>query len=156
MCSFLVFWKDEVGCESRRHHWSESYYGKLLHFLKKCTILAGVSSKAAVKYIYIKLLSTSFKTLVHWRLLASRYFLLNQAPETNMNSESWLQKQNSLSYQLAFFFFFLASRRGEERDRMPKVIPVSPSEFGVPTLISAQNTQAAAEEENDNRAAAHK
>lgn len=25
VCSFLVLWEDEVGCESRRHHWSESY-----------------------------------------------------------------------------------------------------------------------------------
>lgn len=25
VCSFLLFWEDEVGCESRRHHWSESY-----------------------------------------------------------------------------------------------------------------------------------
>lgn len=37
---------------------------------------------------------------------------------------------------------------------MPKVIPVSYSEFGVPALISDQNTQAAAEGENDGRAAA--
>lgn len=73
-----------------------------------------------------------------------------------MISESWLQKQNSLSYQLAFFFFSLPSRKGEEGDRMPEVIPISPSEFGVPTLTSAQNTQEAAEDENDDRAAAQK
>lgn len=127
-----------------------------MHFLKNCTLLAGVSFKAAVKNTYTKLLSTSFKALVHWRLLTSRYFLSNQAPETNMNSESWLQKQNSLSYQLAFFFFCLSGRKGEERDRMSKVIPVTPSEFGVPTLISAQKTQAAAEDENYDRAAAQK
>ncbi|KAJ7396446.1 hypothetical protein BTVI_145181 [Pitangus sulphuratus] len=44
--------------------------------------------------------------------------------------------------------------RGEERDRMPKVTPVSSSEFEVHPLISNQNIQAAVEDENYGRAAA--
>lgn len=39
---------------------------------------------------------------------------------------------------------------------MPKVSPVSPCDFGVPTLISDQNIQATAHDENDGRAAAQK